>query len=190
MNFLSSLSSLGCALLACGLCSCNDDPDPTLFYFAQADGTEAGAAFTFTYKGIPFEKTAILTINQIEKFKSSMSTDGSYGVTLYMNSDYKSRLYSATASRPGKLLLPVFNGLAYEPVRIQGPVSDGILTIWNGVNGYDLRILSAKVEAVNPEMEEKRYLQTDPRPKPEYEEIKDQEKDAHGRTIAEIPAAR
>lgn len=184
------MAACGAAFLAFGLCSCSSDPDPTLFYFAQADGTEAGAAFTFMYKGVPFEKTAILTVNQLDKFKSSMSTDGSYAVTLYVNKDYRSRLYSATASRPGKLLLPVFNGLAYEPVRIQGPVTDGILTIWNGVNGYDLRLLSSKVTPVNPEMEEKRYLKTDPRPKPDYEAIRSQAKDAHGRTIAEIPSVR
>lgn len=190
MNFLSPILALGCTILAGSLCSCNDDPDPTLFYYAEADGMESGAAFTFTYKGRPFEKTAILTVNQLSKFKSSMSPDGSFGVTLYLNKDYIQRLYAATAARPGKLLLPVFNGLAYEPVRITQPISDGTLVIWNGVNGYDLRILSSKVDPVDKEMEEKRYLKTNPRPLPDYEEIKKQQKDSSGRTFAEIPAVR
>ncbi len=190
MKFVSTLTTLACAVFAGSLCSCNEDPDPTLFYFAESDGTEAGASFTFMYKGRPFEKSAILTINQLSKFRSSMSSDGSFGVTLYTSKEYIQRLYAATAARPGKLLLPVFNGLAYEPVRITQPITDGTLVIWNGVNGYDLRLLSAKVEPADKDMEEKRYLKDNPRPLPDYEEIKNQKKDITGRTIAEIPAAR
>ncbi len=190
MKILSSMATLACAIIATSLCSCSNDPDPSLFYLVEADGTEQGASFIRMYKGIPFERSAIITINQLSKFKSSMSTDGSYGVTLYTNNEYRSRLYTATASRPGKLLLPILNGLAYEPVRITRPIEDGTLVIWNGVNGYDLRLLSAKLDPVNPEMEKKRYLKDDPRPLPDYEEIKNQKKDLTGRTIAEIPAAR
>ena len=83
------------------------------------------------------------------------------------------------------LMLPVVNGLAMEPMRIE-PVSDGILKIWNGLNGYDLKQISRTVKPVNPEIEEKRYLDENPRPIPKLPKNPQQRRDFTGRPVGEI----
>ena len=64
--------------------------------------------------------------------------------------------------------------------------SDGILKIWNGLNGYDLKQISRTVEPMDPEIEEKRYLDENPRPLPKMPENVQQRRDFTGRTVGEI----
>ena len=84
------------------------------------------------------------------------------------------------------LMLPVVNGLAMEPMRIT-PVNDGVLVIWNGLNGYDLKQISRTVEPIDEELEKKRYKKENPRPIPKKpEDVKRQTRDFTGRTVGEL----
>jgi len=105
---------------------------------------------------------------------------------LYTPKEYRMRLYTETQQNLGKHILPVIDGLAFDPMEIDCGISDGQLIIWGGLNGYDLRRISETLEPVDPEIEEKRYLDDDPRPKPELPKEAAPMKDEHGRIIPEL----
>ena len=84
-----------------------------------------------------------------EKFKSFMADDGSYGMVLYTPKEYRLRLYTETQQNIGKHILPVIDGLAFDPMEIDQGISDGQLIIWGGLNGYDLRRISETLEAID-----------------------------------------
>ena len=85
------------------------------------------------------------------------------------------------------LILPVVNGLAFQPLRIDGPITDGKLVIWNGLNGYDLKQIARDIKPENPEMEKKRFKKKNPRPLPKLKrDDRNQKKDHTGRVIGEI----
>ncbi|MBQ1960227.1 MAG: hypothetical protein II349_01735 [Akkermansia sp.] len=62
----------------------------------------------------------------------------------------------------------------------------GELVIWNGLNGYDLKQIAKTVTPMVPEIEEKRFLEKNPRPLPEKPKNPSQTKDHTGRTIGEL----
>lgn len=155
----------------------HDDQDPSAY---------TSAKHIIYYNGRAYTRTPVMTLNHFSKFKSELDpTDGSYGVTLYAKPEWRSHLYTQTLHKDGLIMLPVVNGLAMEPMRIS-PVSDGILKIWNGLNGYDLKQISRTVEPINPEIEKKRYMNENPRPIPKMPENVQQKKDFTGRTVGEI----
>lgn len=181
-------------LLACAaLMSCQQQRQPyPVFFLTETNGYEGGAAFTLAYGGHYYNRMPVLALKHCAKFKSFMDMQtGSYGVTLYLKDEYRNRLYFTTQENVGRRLLPIVNGLAFQPTMIDAPISDGKLIIWSGLNGYDLKRISRTVEPVDPEMEEKRYLSSNPRPIPEtMRSAKGKLRDAHGRPIQEIESAR
>ena len=190
MKFLrtaSTIAAIGAALL----CSCQQKTYPVFFLAQEGHDDQDPSAYTSAkhivyYNGRAYTRSPVMTLNHFSKFKSELDpTDGSYGVTLYAKPEWKMHLYTQTLHKDGLIMLPVVNGLAMEPMRIS-PVSDGILKIWNGLNGYDLWRISRTVEPINPEIEEKRYLKENPRPIPKMPKDVQQRKDFTGRTVGEI----
>ena len=156
------------------------------YFLTESSNPEAGAAFNVRYNGRMYNRMPIMSLKHFEKFKSFMADDGSYGMVLYTPKEYRLRLYTETQQNLGKHLLPVIDGLAFDPLLIDQGINDGQLIIWGGLNGYDLRRISETLEAVDPEIEEKRYLDDDPRPKPELPKEAAPTKDEHGRIIPEL----
>lgn len=156
------------------------------YFLTESSNPEAGAAFNVRYDGRMYNRMPIMNLKHFEKFRSFMADDGSYGVVLYTPKEYTTRLFTETQQNIGKYLLPVIGGLAYPPLEIDCGITDGQLIIWSGLNGYDLKRLSKELKAVTPEIEEKRYLDKDPRPIPELPESAAPVKDEHGRIIPEL----
>lgn len=179
------LIPLLCAAASC-LVSCQRQRAYPVYFLTEARGTEAGSRFIIMYRGRPFTKLPILTLEHFEKFRSFINPDGSYGVELFIKKEWRTRLYLATQENIGLLMLPVINGLAFEPQRIDRAVTDGELVIWNGLNGYDLKQISKTVEPMTPEIEEKRYKDKNPRPLPQKPKNVQQTKDHTGRTFGEL----
>lgn len=155
----------------------------------EVSGTQGSTTkFILTYNGKAYTRSPLVTHEQIESFHSFMSMqDGSYGVVFTLKRPWHARLYGATVNRNGALILPVVNGLAFEPLRIDEPISDGRLVIWNGLNGYDLKQIANTIRPENPEMEEKRFLKKNPRPLPKLTpNDRNRMKDHTGRTIGEL----
>lgn len=181
------LFTMCCAATAAVFCSCQPEPYKA-FFLTESSNPEGGAAFNIRYNGHLYNRMPIMSLYHFEKFKSFMADDGSYGVVLYTPKEYRLRLYSETQQNIGKLMLPVLDGLAFPPMEIDCGITDGQLIIWSGLNGYDLRRISETVDPVEPEIEEKRYLEENPRPKPEIKNPTRPTKDAHGRLIRELYA--
>lgn len=156
------------------------------YFLTESSNSEGGAAFNVRYDGRMYNRMPIMSLKHFEKFRSFMADDGSYGVVLYTPKEYKMRLYTETQQNIGKRILPVIDGLAFEPLMIDCGITDGQLIIWGGLNGYDLRRISETLEPITPEIEEKRYLKDDPRPKPELPKEAAPTKDEHGRLIPEL----
>lgn len=78
------------------------------------------------------------------------------------------------------------DGVPFPPMLIDRPISDGKLVIWEGVNGYDLKMLSYQLTPVNPEIEEKRYKKKNPRPRAEMPIDAKVKRDAAGRAIPQL----
>ena len=171
--------------------ACQQKPYP-VYFLSQADGVVGNSArFILMYNGKPYTRMPIVTHEKLESFHSFMSMqDGSYGVVFTLKKEWRNDLYSATINRQGTLILPVVNGLAFQPLRVDGPITDGKLVIWNGLNGYDLKQLARTIRPEQPELEKKRFKDKNPRPLPKLApDNKNQKKDHTGRTIGEIFAS-
>lgn len=190
MNIFRTASIVTAAIAAIVSCSCQQKGTYPVFFLAQESYDDPSAHtsakhFVF-FNGKAYTRMPIMTLNHFERFQSELDpTDGSYGVTLYAKPEWRMHLYTHTLEKRGMLMLPVVNGLAMEPMRIE-PVSDGILKIWNGLNGYDLKQISRTVKPVNPEIEKKRYLDENPRPIPKLPKNPQQRRDFTGRPVGEI----
>lgn len=156
------------------------------YFLTESSNPEGGAAFNVRYNGRMYNRMPIMSLKHFERFKSFMADDGSYGLVLYTPKEYRLRLYTETQQNIGKQILPVIDGLAFDPMEIDQGIMDGQLIIWGGLNGYDLKRISETLKPVEPEIEEKRYLDEDPRPKPELPEEAAPMKDKHGRIIPEL----
>lgn len=176
-------------MIACGaLTNCQQKPYP-IFFLAQEPTIQGSSTkFILMYNGKPYRRMPIVTHEQLESYHSFMSMqDGSYGVVFTLKKEARNRLYGETLNKEGMLILPVVNGLAFQPLRIDGPIMDGKLVIWNGLNGYDLKQIARNIRPEVPEMEKKRFQDKNPRPLPKLKPSdKNTEKDHTGRTIGEI----
>ena len=145
--------------------SCTPEPYPVHF-LTEADSAEAGMRFSIPYNGHYYNRMPVLTLKNFEKFSSFMDMkDGSYGVRLFTKPEFRMRLASIPMQNRGRRMLPIFNGLAFQPMLVD-VVNDGQLVIWGGLNGWDLKKIGEKLKPVNPEIEKKRYLDENPRPIP------------------------
>ncbi len=182
-------TSLRMLLLACAgfiLTACSQEPYRFMF-LTETDNAYAGAKLTVMHDGHYYDKLPLLTQEHFQRFKSVKNADGSYGIILYLNKMYGQRLYTATAGKKGKLVLPVFSGPACEPLLINAPVTSGKLYIRKGLNGYDLYRISKEIAPMDEKVEEKRYLKEDPRPKLDFKPSGNIQKDPQGRPIPQIP---
>lgn len=169
--------------------SCQQKPYPIFFMQEETNGTRGSTAkFILTYNGKAYTRAPLVTHEQIESYHSFMNMqDGSYGVVFTLKRPWHGRLYGATVNRSGALILPVVNGLAFEPLRIDDPIRDGRLVIWNGLNGYDLKQIARTIRPENPEMEKKRFSDKNPRPLPKLTpKDRNRTRDHTGRTIGEL----
>lgn len=156
------------------------------YFLTESSNPEGGAAFNVRYNGRMYNRMPIMSLKHFDKFKSFLADDGSYGLVLYTPKEYRLRLFTETQQNIGKYILPVIDGLAFDPMEIDQGIMDGKLIIWGGLNGYDLKRISESLDPVDPEIEEKRYLDEDPRPKPELPREAAPMKDKHGRIIPEL----
>lgn len=176
-------------LLAAGaLVSCQQNKDYPVFFLTESGGNEAGSGFNLYYNGRYYNRMPVLALKHCAKFRSFDSCDGSgtYGVTIYLKEEYRNRLYTTTLEHQGQNLLPIVNGLAFEPTYIDRGITDGKLVIWSGLNGYDLMMLGKNLEPVEPELEKKRYKKENPRPMPQQPKRSNTAKDRAGRSFSEL----
>jgi hypothetical protein len=81
-----------------------------------------------------FEKVPMFSHMQVAAIHSFPADDGqTLGLTLRLDFRGSNALGMVTRTRPGQLLLAMINGQPVDYVMIDGPISDGMITIWRGV---------------------------------------------------------
>ncbi|MGB2402982.1 MAG: hypothetical protein ACPIA7_06185 [Akkermansiaceae bacterium] len=66
--------------------------------------------------------------------------DRTYGMVFKLNAQGSKRLNEVTTMHQGKLLLSLVNGQPLGVVRIDKPVTDGILVIWTGITQQEVKL--------------------------------------------------
>ncbi len=161
-----------------------------LFFLTENNGSEEGAGFIVKYGPRYYKRMPMLALDHFDKFRSFLNSDGTYGVELFVKKEYRTRLYLETQGNIGKHMLPVVNGFAFAPMKIDRAITDGEVVIWGGLNGYDLKQIGRTVKPVDESIEKKRYRSTNPRPKPEVPKVRGQSRDQNDRTIPELYASQ
>jgi hypothetical protein len=102
-----------------------------------------------------FKKVPEFTHKDIAAFHSFRSEDGqSNGVTLRLDFRGTSALEMVTRTRRGEVLLAMINGTPVDYLTIDKPVSDGIITIWEGVP----ETVIAEIKKKHPPIKELRSM--------------------------------
>ena len=87
-----------------------------------------------------FRKVPEISTRDIVAFSPFPADDKrTYGLVFKLNKQAARRLFASTTNNRGKLLLALVNGQALGVVRIDKPVNDGILVIWNGVTTQEIQ---------------------------------------------------
>ncbi len=170
--------------------SCQQQKAYPVYFLTENNGTEEGAGFIIKYGPRYYVRQPMLSLDHFEKFRSFLNDDGTYGVELFVKKQYRTRLYTATQQHIGRHMLPVVNGFAFAPMKIDRGIEDGELVIWGGLNGYDLKQMSLTLTPVDEELEKKRYKNKNPRPVPERPKVQSQSRDLNDRTIPELYASQ
>lgn len=151
--------------------SCASKPYPVGFHMEVDMGpgnaeflSQTSNKFVIEHKGRYYDRSPFISTRMFDRYASFVNPDGSYGVEFLVAEEWRMRLYAETQSNINKYILPTVNGLSFEIVHISRPIVDGRLVIWGGLNGYDLKMINETVKAANPDLEEKRFLEEDPRP--------------------------
>lgn len=151
--------------------SCASRPYPVGFHMEVDMGpgnaeflSQTNNRFVIEHQGRYYDRSPFISTRMFDRYASFINPDGSYGVEFLVEDEWRMRLYAETQSNINKYILPTVNGLSFEIVHISRPIVDGRLVIWGGLNGYDLKMINETVKAAHPEIEEKRFLEKDPRP--------------------------
>jgi hypothetical protein len=88
-----------------------------------------------------FRKVPEISTHDIVAFSPFPADDQTtYGVLFKLNKRASQRLNASTNLNRGKLLLALVNGQAIGVVRIDKPVTDGMLVIWSGIKENEIKL--------------------------------------------------
>lgn len=183
-SFLLRLLSVGIAALAV---SCANKPYPVMFHMESDLQGEGGLRFSRPFKGKYYDVTPFVSTKMFKQYASFVNPDGSYGAQFLVEDEWRMRIQQLTTAKKGKTILPTVNGLGMERMVIDRPITDGILVIWSGLNGYDLKMINESIDAANIAIEKPRFLDKNPRPRPKINKPKNTSNDLirHRRSPAE-----
>lgn len=173
-SFLLRLLSVGIVALAV---SCANKPYPVMFHMESDSHGEGGLKFSRPFKGKYYDVTPFASTQMFKQYASFVNPDGSYGAQFLVEDEWRMRIQQLTTAKKGKTILPTVNGLGMERMLIDKPITDGILVIWSGLNGYDLKMINESIDAANIAIEKPRFLDDDPRPRPKINKPKNTSND-------------
>ncbi|MDB6139357.1 MAG: hypothetical protein JWO94_2429 [Verrucomicrobiaceae bacterium] len=147
--------------MAVGLAGCgaleplNKKPKFTVSFHAQAGEAESPRSiFRFPVPGhqgpMVFKRVPEFTQENVSAFYSFPATNGNgYGVTLRLDFRGTNALDLMTRTHTGEVVLAVVNGVPVDYPSIDRPVSDGVVTIWEGITEPVLKLMKAKWPPIN-----------------------------------------
>ena len=146
MNVLSS-SLLLCAIFVLSLpaqASGKKTPPSSISFHLEGSAVEApkfAREFNTLAGAKYFRKVPEVSSKNIEACSPFPADDDlTYGIVFKLNTQGSKRLNEVTTMHQGKLLLSLVNGQPLGVVRIDKPVTDGILVIWSGVTEQEVKL--------------------------------------------------
>lgn len=139
----SFLPALFLLALAVPLFGGGKKPDPTQISFHAEGAAEEGPKMTFSQavggRNIVFRRSPEIQTKDIAAFRPFQGADGTFGATFLLKPAFHQRLLAATSANQGKWMLAMFNGRPADVVRIDAPVKDGQLVIWQGIQAVEMQ---------------------------------------------------
>ena len=120
-----------------------------------SDGPKMGVGQDVAGKQIVFRVSPEIATKDVESFRPFPSEDGiTYGLLLKMNRAGRQRLAATTTANTGKMLLARLNGRTLDVVKIDKPINDGQLVIWQGVTAREIALMDSKMPRIGESAEE------------------------------------
>ncbi len=154
--FCSLALGLAFVLTGCGAFeSINKKPKFTVSFHSETGEFESPRAI-FKYQ-IPgrqgqttFKRVPEFTQENVSAFHSFPAANGNgYGITLRLDFRGTNNLDLMTRTHVGEVALALVNGTPVDYLTIDRPVSDGMVTIWEGVSEPVIKLMQAKWPAIN-----------------------------------------
>lgn len=144
MRFLSVILLTFSLLLPSALANGKKTP-PAAISFHLEGSQQEGPKFVRKVNTLAgeryFRKVPEVGTNDIVAFSPFPSDDGTtYGVVFKFSKRAAQRLNASTNLNQGKLLLGLVNGQAVGVVRIDKPVTDGMLVMWGGIQANEIKL--------------------------------------------------
>ena len=135
--------------------SLSKKPKFTVSFHSQAGEAESPRSiFRYQMPGRSsptiFKRVPEFTQENVAAFHAFPASNGNgYGVTLRLDFRGTNALDLMTRTRTGEVALAVVNGSPVDYLTIDRPVSDGVVTIWEGVTEPVLKLMEAKWPPIN-----------------------------------------
>lgn len=148
MTFRRFLTALFSLALAFPVFAGGKKPDPTQVSFHAEGSAAEGPKMTFTQgvkgRNMVFRRSPEIQTIDIAAFRPFQADDGSFGATFMLKPGLQPRLQASTSANMGKWMLAMFNGRPVDAVRINAPVRDGQLVIWQGIQLVEMQRMMQK----------------------------------------------
>jgi len=136
-----------CALIVS--CSSTKIPDAQITFHTQTPpGEMKSMVFAYTHKGkvINMRRMPSFSISDVETYKPFVAKDGSFGAILNLDRTAIGRLYNHTTQNKGAYMISVVNGNISIPLKIDRPIRDGKLIVWDSLTQQDVYLLDMSIQ--------------------------------------------
>jgi len=138
---------LGCVLFLVSCASNKVQEAQISFHTQTATGEMKNMVFAYTYKGqvVNMRKIPSFSFKDIETYQPFVAKNGSFGAIFTLGRTALNRLFHHTVENQGSLMISMINGTVSEPLKIDKPIKDGKLVVWNGLTERDIHSLDYSI---------------------------------------------
>lgn len=144
MRFLSVLLIILPLLCPAAMANGKKTPPAAVSFHVEGNAQE-GPKFVRKVQTVAgeryFRKVPEVGTDDIVAFSPFPADDNkTYGIVFQLSKRAAQRLHASTNLNQGKLLLALVNGQAVGVVKIDKPVTDGLLVIWSGIQQHEIKL--------------------------------------------------
>lgn len=118
-------------------------PEKTQVSFHSEGSAAEGPKMSFSQavqgRNVVFRRSPEIQTQDIAAFRPFQAEDGTFGATFLLQRPLYPRLEASTSSNMGKWMLAMFNGRPVDAVRINAPVKDGMIVVWQGIQLVEMQ---------------------------------------------------
>lgn len=172
-----TLHCLSALFIAASLSSCASNKDDKVIITVHSQGTDMDSKKTVFSRPIEGRSTIFKIIPEfstqsLAAFHPFPAKDGTYGVSMKLDFKGRNALELVTRLRKGEILMSMVNGTVVDYVIIDGPITDGIFTIWNGFSEELIAALDEKYPRIKDLKSSSTFIEMTPSTKKEKKDSK------------------